>query len=200
MEDRGSTLRKKINDRRRELNRDSTLLDRFHDPSRLLLSERLRMMYLSLISGFVILLFCGDLLVRGAVSLALKLGIPSMLIGRPDHCRLRDICTGAGCFHQSSTYRRERHCHREHCRVQYRQCASRAGYSRFDLPNTLRSGISPPKYHLYGICDPYLHIPRSVWSACILARTDPLYAPASVPWICRNPRSKHSQWIWRLLR
>lgn len=39
------------------------------------------MMYLSLISGFVILLFCGDLLVRGAVSLALKLGIPSMLIG-----------------------------------------------------------------------------------------------------------------------
>ena len=36
------------------------------------------MMYLSLISGFVILLFCGDLLVRGAVSLALKLGIPSM--------------------------------------------------------------------------------------------------------------------------
>ncbi len=39
------------------------------------------MMYLSLISGFVILLFCGDLLVRGAVSLALKLGIPSILIG-----------------------------------------------------------------------------------------------------------------------
>lgn len=39
------------------------------------------MMYLSLVSGFVILLFCGDLLVRGAVSLALKLGIPSILIG-----------------------------------------------------------------------------------------------------------------------
>ncbi|MBO6543661.1 MAG: calcium/sodium antiporter [Alphaproteobacteria bacterium] len=39
------------------------------------------MSYLSLISGFVILLFCGDLLVRGSVSLALKLGIPSILIG-----------------------------------------------------------------------------------------------------------------------
>lgn len=39
------------------------------------------MMYLSIVSGFVILLFCGDLLVRGAVSLALKLGIPSILIG-----------------------------------------------------------------------------------------------------------------------
>ncbi len=39
------------------------------------------MMYLSIISGFVILLFCGDLLVRGAVALALKLGIPSILIG-----------------------------------------------------------------------------------------------------------------------
>jgi len=39
------------------------------------------MMYLSIISGFVILLFCGDLLVRGAVALALKLGIPSLLIG-----------------------------------------------------------------------------------------------------------------------
>lgn len=39
------------------------------------------MMYLSLVSGFVILLFCGDLLVRGAVSLALKLRIPSILIG-----------------------------------------------------------------------------------------------------------------------
>jgi len=39
------------------------------------------MMYLSIISGFVILLFCGDLLVRGAVALALKLGIPSILVG-----------------------------------------------------------------------------------------------------------------------
>lgn len=39
------------------------------------------MMYLSIICGFVILLFCGDLLVRGSVALALKLGIPSILIG-----------------------------------------------------------------------------------------------------------------------
>jgi len=37
--------------------------------------------YLSLAAGLLLLLFCGDLLVRGAVALATRLGIPSMVIG-----------------------------------------------------------------------------------------------------------------------
>ncbi|MBI1261131.1 MAG: calcium/sodium antiporter [Rhizobiales bacterium] len=37
-------------------------------------------MYVWLISGFVLLVFCGDLLVRGAVSLAARLGVSSLVI------------------------------------------------------------------------------------------------------------------------
>ncbi len=39
------------------------------------------MMYLALAGGLLVLLFCGDLLVRGAVALAVRLGIPSIIIG-----------------------------------------------------------------------------------------------------------------------
>ena len=39
------------------------------------------MAYLGLLGGFVILLFSGDLLVRGAVALAVRLGIPALIIG-----------------------------------------------------------------------------------------------------------------------
>ncbi len=39
------------------------------------------MVYLGLLAGFVILLVSGDLLVRGAVALAVKLGIPAIIIG-----------------------------------------------------------------------------------------------------------------------
>ena len=39
------------------------------------------MVYLGLLGGFVILLFSGDLLVRGAVALAVRLGIPALVIG-----------------------------------------------------------------------------------------------------------------------
>lgn len=39
------------------------------------------MIYLGLLAGFVILLVSGDLLVRGSVSLAVKLGVPALVIG-----------------------------------------------------------------------------------------------------------------------
>lgn len=39
------------------------------------------MIYLGLLAGFVILLVSGDLLVRGSVSLAVKLGVPAIVIG-----------------------------------------------------------------------------------------------------------------------
>lgn len=39
------------------------------------------MSYLALIGGIALLLLCGDLLVRGAVGLAERLGIPAMIIG-----------------------------------------------------------------------------------------------------------------------
>ena len=39
------------------------------------------MAYLELAAGIALLLFCGDLLVRGAVALAVKLGIPTLVIG-----------------------------------------------------------------------------------------------------------------------
>lgn len=39
------------------------------------------MIYLGLLSGFVILLFSGDFLVRGAVVLAIRLGVPALIIG-----------------------------------------------------------------------------------------------------------------------
>ncbi|MBL4757000.1 MAG: calcium/sodium antiporter [Rhizobiales bacterium] len=39
------------------------------------------MSYLTLLAGLGILLFCGDLLVRGAIGLAEKLGIPAIIIG-----------------------------------------------------------------------------------------------------------------------
>ena len=39
------------------------------------------MVYLGLLAGFVILLVSGDLLVRGSVSLAVKLGVPALVIG-----------------------------------------------------------------------------------------------------------------------
>ena len=39
------------------------------------------MVYLTLLAGIALLLFCGDLLVRGAVALAVKLEIPSLVIG-----------------------------------------------------------------------------------------------------------------------
>ena len=39
------------------------------------------MPYLELAAGIALLLFCGDLLVRGAVALAVKLGIPTLVIG-----------------------------------------------------------------------------------------------------------------------
>ncbi len=39
------------------------------------------MVYLMLIAGIATLLFCGDLLVRGAVALAVKLEIPALVIG-----------------------------------------------------------------------------------------------------------------------
>jgi cation:H+ antiporter len=39
------------------------------------------MIYLGLIGGIALLLLCGDLLVRGAVGLAERLGIPAMIIG-----------------------------------------------------------------------------------------------------------------------
>lgn len=39
------------------------------------------MVYLTLVAGIALLLFCGDLLVRGAVALAVRLEIPSLVIG-----------------------------------------------------------------------------------------------------------------------
>ena len=39
------------------------------------------MVYLGLLGGFVVLLFSGDLLVRGAVAMAVRLGIPALIIG-----------------------------------------------------------------------------------------------------------------------
>lgn len=39
------------------------------------------MVYLTLAAGIALLLFCGDLLVRGAVALAVKLSIPAIVIG-----------------------------------------------------------------------------------------------------------------------
>lgn len=39
------------------------------------------MIYLGLLAGFVILLVSGDLLVRGSVALAVKLGVPAIVIG-----------------------------------------------------------------------------------------------------------------------
>jgi len=39
------------------------------------------MAYLELAAGIALLLFCGDMLVRGAVALAVKLGIPTLVIG-----------------------------------------------------------------------------------------------------------------------
>ena len=39
------------------------------------------MVYVMLIAGIAMLLFCGDLLVRGAVALAVKLDIPALVIG-----------------------------------------------------------------------------------------------------------------------
>ena len=39
------------------------------------------MTYLELATGIGLLLFCGDMLVRGAVSMAIKLGIPTLVIG-----------------------------------------------------------------------------------------------------------------------
>ncbi|MDP2619071.1 MAG: calcium/sodium antiporter [Hyphomicrobiales bacterium] len=39
------------------------------------------MSYLALVGGIALLLFCGDLLVRGAVGLAERLGIPAIIIG-----------------------------------------------------------------------------------------------------------------------
>lgn len=38
------------------------------------------MMYLSVLGGFVLLMLCGDLLVRGAVALAARFGVPSLVI------------------------------------------------------------------------------------------------------------------------
>lgn len=39
------------------------------------------MIYIGLIAGFAVLLVSGDLLVRGAVALALKLGVPALIVG-----------------------------------------------------------------------------------------------------------------------
>lgn len=39
------------------------------------------MVYLTLAAGLVLLLLCGDILVRGSVALAVRLGIPSLVIG-----------------------------------------------------------------------------------------------------------------------
>ena len=39
------------------------------------------MIYLGLVAGFVILLVSGDLLVRGSVALAVRLGVPALIIG-----------------------------------------------------------------------------------------------------------------------
>ena len=39
------------------------------------------MMYLYLAGGLVVLLVCGDLLVRGAVALAMRLGVPHLIVG-----------------------------------------------------------------------------------------------------------------------
>ena len=39
------------------------------------------MAYLELAAGIALLLFCGDMLVRGAVAMAVKLGIPTLVIG-----------------------------------------------------------------------------------------------------------------------